>query len=272
MIFAAKALQATGAARRGRVELLIVPDEETGGAYGSRALAATGHIGRRAIGMLLPEPTSGVVWHANCGAITLEVTVKGRAAHVALQHQGINAFERALPLLNRLFDFAREVAVRHGSIMLVGGRVDAGSNFNVVPAECRFTIDRRTSPDEDLEDEKQRLFEILERAREDGIDLDVRTIQEGRSASTPPDTVLGRTLSSSVADVTGAPPSFEICPGLLEIRFYTERGVPALAYGPGILSVSHGPKEFVKLGRMIECAKVYALTAARMLSEEQRHA
>jgi succinyl-diaminopimelate desuccinylase len=267
MIYAAKALQDAGVARHGRVELLIVPDEETGGVYGSGALAATGHIDGRAIGMLLPEPTSGVVWHANCGAITVEVTVKGRAAHVALQHQGVNAFERALPLLNRLFDFKREIEARNGSIVLVGGRVDAGSNFNVVPAECRFTIDRRMKPDENLEDEKQRLFEILERARGEGVDLDVRTIQEGRPASTPPDTVLGRTLSSSVSDVTGAPPAFEICPGLLEIRFYAERGVPAFAYGPGILAVSHGPKEFVKLGRMIECAKVYALTAARMLRQ-----
>jgi succinyl-diaminopimelate desuccinylase len=267
MMYAAQALQTAGVARHGRVELLIVPDEETGGAYGSGALATMGHLGRDAIGMLLPEPTSGVVWHANRGAITVEVTVKGRAAHVALQHQGVNAVERALPLLNRLFEFKREVEARSGSIVLVGGRVDAGSNFNVVPAECRFTIDRRTNPDEDLDAEKQRLLEILDRVRGEGVDLEVRTIQEGRASFTPPDAVLGRALSASVADVTGAPPAFEICPGLLEIRFYVERGVPAFAYGPGILAVSHGPKEFVKLSRMVECAKVYALTAARMLTE-----
>jgi succinyl-diaminopimelate desuccinylase len=272
MMYAAQALQAAGIARYGRVELLIVPDEETGGEYGSGALATSGRIGRDGIGMLLPEPTSGVVWHANRGAITVEVTVKGRAAHVALQHQGVNAVERALPLLNRLFDFKREIEARSGSIVLVGGRVDAGSNFNVVPAECRFTIDRRTNHDEDLEAEKQRLFEFLERARGDGVDLEVRTIQEGRSSSTPPDTALGRALSASVAYVTGAPPAFEICPGLLETRFYAERGVPAFAYGPGILAVSHGPKEFVKLNRMVESAKVYALTAARMLTDGQRDA
>ena len=44
-----------------------------------------------------------------------------------------------------------------------------------------------------------------------------------------------------------------------------ERSVPAFAYGPGLLAVSHGPQEFVKMGRMAECAKIYALTAARML-------
>ena len=58
----------------------------------------------------------------------------------------------------------------------------------------------------------------------------------------------------------------ELCPGLLETRFYAERGVPAYAYGPGILAVSHGPNEFVRLSKVVECAKVYALTALRMLA------
>jgi acetylornithine deacetylase/succinyl-diaminopimelate desuccinylase-like protein len=266
MLFAAKALRTAGVPLGGRVELWFVPDEETGGAHGSGALAAAGRLGQDAIGMLLPEPTSGVVWNANRGAITLQVVVKGRAAHVALQHQGINAVERALPVLARLFDVKRELDARNGSILLVGGRVEAGSNFNVVPAECRFTIDRRTNPDEDFEVEKGRLFEILDAARADGVDLHVQSIQEGRSASTSRDETLADALSDSVAAVTGEAPVFELCPGLLETRFYADRGVPALAYGPGILAVSHGPREFVKLGRIVDCAKVYALTAARMLT------
>jgi succinyl-diaminopimelate desuccinylase len=234
MLFAAKALRTVGAALRGRLDLR-------------------------------PEPTSGVVWNANRGAITLEVCVKGRAAHVALPHQGINAVERALPVLMRLVDFKRELEATSGSILLVGGRVAAGSNFNVVPAECRFTIDRRTNPDEDFDAEKRRLLEILDAARVSGVDLEVRTIQEGRSSVTSQDAALAAALTESVAAVDGEAPVFEMCPGLLEIRFYAERGVPALAYGPGILAVSHGPREFVKLSRMVECAKIYALTAARML-------
>jgi succinyl-diaminopimelate desuccinylase len=265
MLFAAKALRTAGVALRGRLDLLFVPDEETGGEYGSAALAASGRLGADTIGMLLPEPTSGVVWNANRGAITLEVCVKGRAAHVALQHQGINAVERALPLLTRLVDLKHELEAGSGSILLVGGRVDAGSNFNVVPAACRFTLDRRTNPEEDFDAEKRRLFDILDAARAGGVDLVVRTIQEGRSSVTSRGEALARALAESVAAVEGEPPAFELCPGLLEIRFYAERGVPALAYGPGLLAVSHGPREFVKMTRVVECAKVYALTAARML-------
>lgn len=266
MLYAARALKMAGVRLNGRLELLFVPDEETGGEYGSGALAAAGRLGADGIGMLLPEPTSGVVWNANRGAITLEISVKGRAAHVGLQQQGINAVERALPILSSLFELKRELDARGGSVLLVGGRVEAGTNFNAVPASCRFTVDRRTDPLEDFDTEKRRLLEIIERARAGGLEIDVRPIQEGRSSSTPPDAPLGRALAESVAAITGETPVFEPCPGLLEIRFYVERGVPAFSYGPGVLAVSHGPQEFVKISRMVDCAKIYALTAARMLA------
>jgi acetylornithine deacetylase/succinyl-diaminopimelate desuccinylase-like protein len=266
MLYAARALETAGVRLNGRLELLFVPDEETGGEYGSGALAAAGRLGADGIGMLLPEPTSGVVWNANRGAITLEISVKGRTAHVGLQHQGINAVERALPILSSLFELKRQLDARGGSVLLVGGRVEAGTNFNAVPASCRFTVDRRTDHLEDFDTEKRRLLEIIDRARAGGLEVDVRTIQEGRSSSTPADAPLGRALADSVAAITGETPVFEPCPGLLEIRFYVERGVPAFSYGPGVLAVSHGPQEFVKISRMVDCAKIYALTAARMLA------
>jgi len=266
MLHAALAVRRAGVPLRGGIELLFVPDEETGGEHGSAALVRMGHLAGGSIGMLLPEPTSGVVWNANRGAITLDVTVHGRAAHVALMRHGVNAVEQAVPLLNRLFALKRDLDARQGSLLLIGGRFEAGNNFNLVPASCRFTMDRRIDPDEDFEVEKRRLFDLMDRARAEGVDLEARVIQEGRSASTPADGPLARALARSVEVVTGTPPAFEQCPGLLETRFYAGRGVPALAYGPGILAVSHGPQEFVKISRMLECAKVYALTACDLLA------
>ena len=58
----------------------------------------------------------------------------------------------------------------------------------------------------------------------------------------------------------------ELCPGILEIRFYAEKGIPAFAYGPGLLSVAHGPNEFVMRRVLEECAVVYGLAALRLLS------
>ena len=286
MIYAALALRESGARLHGRVGLVFVPDEETAGPGGSRYLAGQGLLGRNGVGMLTPEPTGGIVWNANRGAITLRVTVKGKSAHVGRQQEGVNAFERMLPVAQALLELKGEVETRatafciapdwaRRSILMLGGRADAGSNFNVVPDSCSFTVDRRINPEEDFEEEKRRLLAVLERARAGGIDLEVEVLQEGRSCGVPEDSAVGQALSRGIQKVTGRPAQFEMCPGLLEIRFYAERGIPAFAYGPGLLTVSHGPDEFVPIDRIVQCAQVYALAAAELLAnpsdlQEQR--
>jgi succinyl-diaminopimelate desuccinylase len=49
------------------------------------------------------------------------------------------------------------------------------------------------------------------------------------------------------------------------MRFYAAQGIPAYAYGPGLLSVAHGPNEYVDLRRIVETAAIYALTAMEVL-------
>jgi acetylornithine deacetylase/succinyl-diaminopimelate desuccinylase-like protein len=219
--------------------------------------------------MLTPEPTSGVVWNANRGAITLRATMRGKSAHVGRQFDGVNAFERSIPAIARLMDIKREVELRETqqnitpvaarrSILLLGGRVEAGTNFNVTPEVCSFTLDRRLNPEEDLQEEKHRLLDALE-----GFEIEV--LQEEPAAATPARDPLGLILSRNVAQVTGKPVSFEMCPGLLETRFYAAQGIPAFAYGPGLLTVSHGPNEFIPIRNIVQCAEIYALTAAEML-------
>ena len=276
MIYAARALRDLGALDDGRIGLVFVPDEETAGPRGSRDLAARGVLGADAIGMLTPEPTGGVVWNANRGAITLRVTTRGKTAHVGRQHEGVNAFEGMLAVAQALVELKHEVEnhttayhiapdVARRSILMLGGRTEGGTNFNAVPDECWFTVDRRINPEEDFDVEKQRLFDAIDRVR-GPVSVDVEVIQEGRASGSDEHGPLGRALTESIADITGRAARFEMCPGLLEIRFYAERGVPAFAYGPGLLTVSHGPDEFVPIDRIVECAQVYALTAARLLS------
>jgi len=277
MTYAAKAVRASGVRLNGRIGLVFVPDEETAGPRGSRYLEERGLLGQNAIGMLTPEPTGGVVWNANRGAITLKVTVKGKPAHVGRQFEGVNAFEGMMNLAQNLAELKREIEARvtgfqiqprqaQHSILLLGGQTAGGVNFNLVPESCWFTVDRRINPEEDFDREKDRLISLITQTPETLGRVDVEILQEGRSAGTPADTSLGVALSRSVERVTGAAPGFEMCPGLLETRFYANRGVPAYAYGPGLLTVSHGPREFVPIERIASCAAVYAFTAVEVLN------
>src|SRR5712664_1432496 len=278
MLYAILALKECGAELDGRIALTLVPNEETGGEGGSAWLAAQGQLGRGGIGMLLAEPTSGVVWNANRGAISLRVRVLGKSAHAGLQHQGENAFVRMVQVVERLQELKQEVEERttnfnigadqaRHSILMLGGQSGGGANFNAVPEECWFTVDRRINPEEDLEEEKAKLIAVLERCKREGIPLEWAILQEGQSSACREEEPLGEALARSVRAVAGEAPRFEMCPGLLEIRFYAAQGIPAYAYGPGLLSVAHGPNEYVDLRKVIDCAAVYALTATEMLRQ-----
>jgi succinyl-diaminopimelate desuccinylase len=164
MIHAAATARDEGLLKNGRIGIVLVPDEETAGPRGSRDLEARGLLGRDAIGMLTPEPTGGTIWNANRGAISLRATMRGKAAHVGRQFEGVNAFERAVPAMARLLDIKKEVELcktqydirppaARNSILMLGGRAEAGTNFNVTPDFCSFTIDRRINPEENLEEE-----------------------------------------------------------------------------------------------------------------------
>lgn len=276
MVYAVATLKECGVALQGRVALCLVPDEETGGRYGSRHLLDRGLLGADGIGMLTAEPTGGLVWNACRGAISLRVRFKGRPVHVGLHYRGLNAFERALSLAAALLALKQEVESRRtayriepeaarNSILMMGGEARGGDNFNVVPGEFSFTVERRFNPEENLPEEKDRLLDLFDRWRREGCELEVDVFQEASSAGVPEDVPLAGALAASIEEVTGRRAAVEMCPGLLEIRFYVERGIPALAYGPGLLSVSHGPNEYVKIGDVRNCAVIYAMTAARLL-------
>ena len=275
MIYAMWALRESGAPLNGRVALQVVPDEETGGALGSHALNARGLlVGEDAVAMITAEPTGGVVWHACRGAITCRVTVRGRQSHVGLAYRGINAFERMLAVTDALRPLEREVQERltsypiepedaRRSILMMGGEVSGGANFNVVPEYVTFSVDRRINPEEDFDIEKKRLLEAIHAT--DG-DVEVDLFQETRPAGVSESDPAAAALREGIAEVRGEPARFDLCPGILENRFYAQRGVPAFAYGPGLLSVAHGPKEFIRRRDLEDVAVVYALTAAHLLA------
>jgi succinyl-diaminopimelate desuccinylase len=74
----------------------------------------------------------------------------------------------------------------------------------------------------------------------------IKRYQEANTAGVPETSIAAKTLARNIELLTGKAPLFEMCPGLLEIRFHSQFGIPALACGPRLLSVSHGPDEYVR--------------------------
>jgi succinyl-diaminopimelate desuccinylase len=260
-----------------RVGLVVVPDEETGGRLGSERLAEMGRLDPAAAGAIVAEPTWGTIWHACRGAFTLRLTVHGRPAHVGLHYEGVNAFAGAVDVALALrgletalrgrrsgLAFASDDPRAAESILLAGGLAAGGTSFNVVPAGFSFTVDRRPNPEEDFDEAKAELVALLEACRGRGIDVGWEVLQDARSAVTPAADGLVEAVAASVEAVTGARPSVTCSPGVLEIRVYRRLGIPAVAFGPGLIEEMHGPGERVPVANLVAAARIYAEAATRV--------
>ena len=273
MLYGAVAAAELGLLADRRIVLHLVCDEETGSVAGSGHLREAGLIDPEAIAMLTAEPTGGVIWHAARGAITLRVRTTGREAHVGYVHEGVNAFEHMIRIAEPLTALSRELLAKRtrfpveseeaaGSMLVVGGQAGAGAGFNAVPGSAWFSIDRRFNPEEELEQELARLTDMIDAAAEAaGATVDVEVLQLQPSGSTDQAHPAAQALARCVEAVEGTAPSFRMCPGVLDTRWYSQLGIPAFAYGGGRLDVSHGPDEYIDEAAMRRCAAVYALFA-----------
>jgi succinyl-diaminopimelate desuccinylase len=266
MLYGAAAANALGLLANGRIVFHLVCDEETGSKAGSGYLREARMINPDALAMATAEPTGGVVWHANRGAITLRVEVGGREAHVGHAHLGDNAFEKMIRVAEPLGELARRLLDDRGSMLVVGGSAASGANFNVVPGRAWFSVDRRFNPEEELETELTRLTDtIAEAATDAGAEVTVDVLQLSPSAATDAGHPAALSLARCIEQVEGVSPRLELCPGVLETGWYAQLGIPAFAYGAGRLDVSHGPDEFIEEAAMRRCAAVYALFAGELL-------
>jgi acetylornithine deacetylase/succinyl-diaminopimelate desuccinylase-like protein len=271
MLYGALAARELGLLGDRRIVLHFVCDEETGSVAGSGHLREAGLIDADAVAMLTAEPTGGVIWHACRGAITLRVQTSGREAHVGYVHQGINAFEHMIRIAEPLTTLSHELLEQRtsfpveseeaaGSMLVVGGQAGAGAGFNAVPGSAWFSVDRRFNPEEELERELARLTGLINEAADAaGAEVAIDVLQQQPSGSTEQTHPAAEMLALCVDAVEGAAPSFQMCPGVLDTRWYSQLGIPAFAYGGGRLDISHGPDEYIDEAAMRRCAAVYAL-------------
>lgn len=141
--------------------------------------------------------------------------------------------------------------------MLIGGVSGGGTNFNIVPDEFSFTIDRRPNLDEDYATARAELLAQLEDLGET-TELTVEVLQDAAPASTAVDDPLISSIEQAITAASGRHAQLTMCPGCLETRIYSQQGIPAVGYDPGPMALMHAPDEQVPIENLVEACLVYA--------------
>jgi len=190
--------------------------------------------------MLTPEPTSGVIWNANRGAITLRITVKGKFAHVgcSMRDQCVRADAGSGASLQTL---KAEVEKRRTSYRIVpeerAFHPDAGRSrrrrdqFQRGPRSLQLHGGATFQPEEDLQTEKARLFSLLRRLQERGIEMDIEVLQEAYSSGVSEDHPVAGLWQKPSKRWSGSARSSRCVPGFWR-PLVRPQGIPRLATAP----------------------------------------
>jgi acetylornithine deacetylase/succinyl-diaminopimelate desuccinylase-like protein len=237
--FALRALESLGVPIAGTVELHFTYDEEFGGELGpgwllEHALTRPDYV--------IAAGFSHEVVTAHNGCLQLEVAVHGKAAHAAIPHTGVDALQGAVAILERLYALNRGYRAVRSQVpgithpYLNVGRIEGGSNTNVVPGEVVLKLDRRMIPEEDPAKVEAEVRAAIGDAAAglDGIRVDVRrlllaTAWRPSAANAP----LVEALRKNAEAVFGEPVATTGTPLYTDVRLYAAAGAAAAIYGAG---------------------------------------
>ena len=273
--FALRALESLDAPLKGAVELHFTYDEEFGGELGPGWLLAHGLTKPD---LLLAAGFSYQVVTAHSGCLQLEVTLQGLASHAAYPETGIDALQAANKLLTALYAHNEVLRTRRSAVAgithpyLNVGRIEGGSNTNVVPGKVVLKLDRRMIPEEDASAVEAEVRGLIEAAvaQSPGVSCGIRRILLARSLQPLAGNAgLVAALQRHASKLFGEPIPTSGTPLYTDVRLYGERGIPAAIYGAGPRTVFESnakrADEHLVLDDLRKATKVVARTLFDLL-------
>ena len=237
--FAVRALESLSLPLKGSVELHFTYDEEFGGELGPGWLLKHGLTKPD---LMIAAGFSYAVVTAHNGCLQMEVTVHGKMAHAAIPESGIDALQAAVHVLNALYAqnaLYKQVTSRVEGIQhpyLNVGRIEGGTNTNVVPGKVSFKLDRRMIPEENpVEVEAAIRKVILDAAAEcAGVTIDIKRLLLARSMRPlPGNKPLVDAIQKHGEALFGEKIPAMGTPLYTDVRLYAEAGIPGVIYGAG---------------------------------------
>ena len=222
--------------------LALTAEEENMGERGMRSfLPHLADEGIKVDMVLVGEPTSMQPAVGERGLVVLDCTAHGKSGHAA-RNEGENALYKAMADIEKLRNFHFEkVSELLGDIKITVTQISAGTQHNIVPDECRFVVDVRTTDAYSNEE----VVDLLQGAVE--CDAKPRSTRVRASAIS-----LSHPLVEAAVEVGRKP---FISPTTSDRAIM--QGLPALKMGVGESSRSHTADEFVLVSEIEEGIALY---------------
>jgi acetylornithine deacetylase len=259
--FIAAALNAVAITDFGKLRkplaMIFTADEEVG-LLGAKRLAAANPLTARY--SIVGEPTSLQPIRAGKGYCLAEIVVRGREGHSAYPALGASAIFRAARLTTRIEKLAGELErEQHQDFdppftTINIGLMSGGTAKNVIPGECRMTVEWRPIPTQGSE----RVLDLInsavseEQKLEPDFECEVKASRTDSGFEVQPNSQFVQMMETLTGKTAGT------------VAFGTEAaqmmqlGAEAVVLGPGNIRVAHRTGEFVPVDELKRCVEILA--------------
>lgn len=242
--------------------LIFTADEELG-LFGAKQLAAARVLHPRYA--IVGEPTSLQPMRAGKGYCLAEITVRGREAHSAYPALGASAIFRAARLISQIEKIAdRLTEERNGDFdppytTLNVGLISGGTAKNIIPRECRVTLEWRPLPNVNPARVIDLLSSAIESEKRDDPDFDcaVETGRVDEGFNTPGSSSLVACLEQVTGKRAGTVAFGTEAPQMAAL------GAEPIVLGPGDIRVAHRTGEFVPVAELNQCVEILVAVIQR---------
>lgn len=220
--------------------------------------------------LFIAEPTSNEIYIAEKGVLWVQIDTFGKTAHGSMPEKGRNAVMMMVKIINEF----QKIDIPYEAHPILGGftrsinTILGGIKTNVVPDHCVATIDMRTVPGQEHPAIFRRLENIIKDISQRVPDFraTVKAVNDHAPVETSPADPIVQKFSAVVSEMTGQK-------GVLKGANYFSDAVvflpvlklPLILFGPGEPGQAHQPDEHVEVAKLVEAARIFTMTAARLL-------
>ena len=206
--------------------------------------------------IVVSEPTSLDVVVAHKGVIRWRCHTHGAAGHSSNPDAGVNAIYAMSTVVDQMGKLAQGPLSTVAANPLLGcptlsvGTIQGGISVNTIPDRCTIEIDRRTLPEEDPQEARQRIIETLATLDlgDASVTHDAPFMQSAGLSATGNQELATQIAERSRAhghagEIVGAPYG-------TDAAAFARIGIPTVVFGPGHIAQAHTKDEWVEVAQL----------------------
>ncbi|MEA4812394.1 MAG: YgeY family selenium metabolism-linked hydrolase [Anaerolineaceae bacterium] len=231
--------------------------------------------------VVIGEPTKMQVYRGHKGRIELKVVAKGKSAHAASNHVGINAIYLLLPVIEGIKNLEPSLGddpfLGQGKITVSDMKVQTPS-LNAVPDEAVIYIDRRMTFGETQEDAIRQIEALIPEESKERVKVEKLFYDEPSYTGFvfPVDKYFPAWALPDAHDLVQAGLKTRKLMGLKDapsgkwafstngIYWGGKAKIPAIGFGPGDEVTAHTVHDCAPLGDVVKAAEFYALLPSQI--------